>query len=497
MGKPRLDWTEQISQNANMTKARAGAALLSVSLERNAKETLQSQLLTQLRRLILNRGIPPGTKLPSSRTLAEELSVSRVTVSTVIDQLISEGYLEGRARSGVYVEAELPEQLTATPHAPAYDLVDVAANQPAPPRPFDVSVPEQGLFPYRQWSRHHDQVWRDPESALLTRADPAGWHPLRVAIADHLREWRGLICAPEQIFITSGVVEAIGLIAASALREGDQVLTEDPGFAVLNRALHRNRLIAVPAPVDRQGFDIKTAIQSTPEAKAAIVTPSRHYPLGMTLPLSRRLELLEWAVSRNGYVIEDDFDSEYRYQGQPLPAMMSLNHQDRVIYVGSFSKVVFSALRLGFTVFPRSLLPNVRAALQQTDAQASIMVQPVLARFMQSGDFATHIRRMRRLYAKRQTALVKAIQTHAEDLLVVDPVPSGMHLVAILRPALTLRMTDVEAADRANNVGLSVQPLSTFYTGEPVLQGLVLGFAGFSEEQLVPALQDLAKVLRA
>ncbi|ATF20368.1 PLP-dependent aminotransferase family protein [Phaeobacter gallaeciensis] len=486
-----------------MTKARTGAALLSLSLDRDGADTLQAQLLTQLRRLILDRMIAPGSKLPSSRTLAEELSVSRVTVSAVIDQLISEGYLEGRARSGVYVEAELPDQLPemqsgAAPHVDQVrsDIKPEKALPSAPLQPFDTSSPELTLFPYRQWARHHDQTWRRPDAALLSRIDPFGWPPLREAIADHLREWRGLPCTAEQVFITSGVVEAIGLIAAVTLNEGDEVLTEEPGYAVLNRAVHHNRLVSVPSPVDQQGFDIKTALQMTPRAKAAIVTPSRHYPLGVTMPLSRRLELIEWAVARNAYVIEDDFDSEYRFQGKPLPAMMSVSNQDRVIYVGSFSKVIFSALRLGFVVFPKSMLPKVRSALPQIDQQASLMLQPVLARFMQSGDFAIHIRRMRRLYAKRQAAVLMAIKLHAADLLIVDPVPAGMHLVAMLAPDLQSRMSDTEAVERAKSAGVTVQPLSSFFVGPPVSQGLVIGFAGFSEEHLEKGVRALAAALR-
>ncbi|CAM3947696.1 PLP-dependent aminotransferase family protein [Phaeobacter inhibens] len=488
-----------------MAKTRTGAALLSLSLDRDGADTLQAQLLAQLRRLILDRMISPGSKLPSSRTLAEELSVSRVTVSAVIDQLISEGYLEGRARSGVYVEAELPDQLPEAQSGTAASMEqgrsgtfpeEASRAVPATLRPFDASAPELTLFPYRQWARHHDQTWRRPDAALLSRVDSFGWPPLREAIADHLREWRGLPCTAEQIFITSGVVEAISLIAAATLNEGDVVLTEEPGYAVLNRAVHQNRLIPVPSPVDQQGFDIKTALQTAPRAKAAIVTPSRHYPLGVTLPLSRRLELIEWAVGCNAYVIEDDFDSEYRFQGKPLPAMMSLSNQDRVIYVGSFSKVIFSAMRLGFVVFPKSMLPKVRSALSQTDQQASLMLQPVLARFMQSGDFAIHIRRMRRLYAKRQAAVLKAIKLHAADLLIVDPVPAGMHLVAMLTPDLQNRMNDTEAAERAKSAGVIVQPLSSFFAGPPVNQGLVMGFAGFSEERLEKGVQDLAAALR-
>ncbi|MFS4583484.1 PLP-dependent aminotransferase family protein [Phaeobacter sp. C3_T13_0] len=481
-----------------MTKARTGAALLSISLDRSGKETLQAQLLLQLRRMILERMMPPGSKLPSSRTLAEELSVSRVTVSAVIDQLVSEGYLEARARSGVYVEAELPEQVPAAAmSAPRKSTREFEIEASTARQPFDMSALERDLFPYRQWSRHHDQAWRSPEPALLTRVDPFGWRPLRSAIADHLQEWRGLVCSPEQIFITAGVVDAIGLIGAVVLRDGDQVFTEDPGYSVLNRTLHRNRMVPVPSMVDENGFNIKIAEQLTSSATAAIVTPSRHYPLGVTLSLSRRLELIEWAIANQGYVIEDDFDSEFRFQGRPLPAMMALNNQDRVIYVGSFSKVIFSELRLGFVVFPNSILPNVQISLDRADPQASLMMQPVLARFMQSGDFAIHVRRMRRLYAKRQAALLQAIAIYASDLFEVDPIPSGMHLIATFTPQLSARMTDIEATHRAKTAGVSVQPLSSYFSNDPARHGLVMGFAGFTEGTLKKGIQDLAQALKS
>lgn len=469
-------------------------ALLSVSLDRNISEPLKGQLLRQLRRLILTRAIEPGDKLPSSRKLSEELSVSRVTVTTVFNQLISEGYLSGRQRSGVYVEAELPDYSPAPEtHRPTANLRAVAA--PTEIRPFELLAPELELFPYRQWSRFHDQVWRNPESDLLAKQDRFGWLPLRSAISDHLREWRGVACDPAQIAVTSGVVESLSLIAETIFSEGDTVLMEDPGYSILRRALKRSGMICQASKVDKNGLDVARAIDVAPNAKAAIVTPSRQFPLGMTLSLSRRLELIEWAEAKHAYVIEDDFDSEFRYQGQPLPAMMSLNNRSRVIYLGSFSKVMLPSLRLGFVVFPDALIDKVRDASKDLDSPASLILQPVLARFMEAGDFAIHIRRMRRLYAKRQRALIAAIEAHAHEVLSVDLIPAGMHLVARLRPKLSKKLTDREVADIATRSGISVKALSSFYTGKTQAQGLVLGFAGFDEDALQEAVVKLASAL--
>jgi GntR family transcriptional regulator/MocR family aminotransferase len=414
-----------------------------------------------------------------------------------VDQLISEGYAEGRRGSGVYVAADLPDHLLQARRSEvgAAGPAESPLAPPVPVRPFQGAAPDLSLFPHREWSRLLDRLWRDPGPNLLANADPLGWAPLRTAIADHLGAWRGITCSPHQLVVTSGAAEAVELLARVAFRPGDSVLIEEPGYRILRRALTLSGLVCRPVPVDEQGFDIARGAREAPEAKGVAVTPSRHYPLGMTLPLSRRLALLDWARRTGGIIIEDDYDSEYRYQGRPLPALMSLDDSDRVIYVGSFSKVLAPSLRLGFLVVPPPMVASVSAAMADTGPRASLVAQPVLARFMAEGSFAAHIRRTRRIYAGRQRAMLTAIGAHLNGLLEADPAPAGMHLVADLAPSLARRMSDGEATARAAAAGITLQPLSSYYAGAPLRQGLILGYAGFDEAAIAGGIETLKEVL--
>jgi len=492
----RIDWHEKISNSGKMVQSTSSAALLSISLDRNLKEPLHAQLAGHLRRLILDRRFEAAERLPSSRMLADELSISRVTVTTAFDQLISEGYAEGRQGSGVYVAADLPGYTFSSDRGSHGAIDDDGLPVPKLPIPFETSAPDLQNFPHREWARIVDQVWRSPEPSLLAKPDLVGWGPLRRAIASHLNDWRGVQCAPSQIVITSGLVEAVELTTKAALAAGDTVMVEDPGHRVLRNALLANRLVCKPVPVDENGFNIQASAKLCRNARAVFVTPSRQYPLGMTLPLARRLELLEWAVRTKGLIIEDDFDSEYRYVGQPLPALMSLDDQECVIYVGSFSKVLLPTLRLGFVVFPKRLISNARDVMGSTGPRTSFLAQPPLQQFIETGGFATHIRRMRRLYAQRQKTLVAALQHHAKGLLRIEPASGGMHIVAELAPKLVDKMTDIEVAERINAVGISVSALSTYFAGRPTQQGLVLGYAGFDEDSIQSSAVQLANALK-
>lgn len=472
-----------------MNKASFNAAFLSIALDRGAAAPLQAQLTQALRDLVHRSRARSGDRLPSSRGLAQELSVSRVTVTGAYDQLIAEGYLEGRQGSGVYVAADLPDIPApgagrARREAPVSPL--------APVRPFLHSAADQREFPFADWARLSDQVWRKPEPALMAQPDPFGWPPLRAAIAAHLGDWRGLDCTSEQIVITSGLTETVELVARAVLNPGDAVAVEEPGHGVLRQALADLGLDCHPVRVDGQGFDIDRA----PAALAAVVvTPSRQFPLGMVMPLARRLNLLAWAAATGGLILEDDFDGEYRYQGHPLPAMMSLDDRNRVLYVGSFSKVLFPALRLAFAVLPEPLIPPVRAILARIGPRASLVSQPVLARFIAEGGFATHLRRMRRLYGTRQKALLATLDRHAGGLLTAEPEAGGMHLIARPGPKLAGRLSDREASAIAGRAGVTVRPLSAFFAGPPDDEGFILGYAGYTEAEMEEAVQAWAKAL--
>ncbi|MFM9942844.1 MAG: PLP-dependent aminotransferase family protein [Hyphomicrobiaceae bacterium] len=480
------------------TPSTAAAAVLALEVDRRKNEPLHAQLGQQLRRMILEGRIGRGVRLPSSRSLAVDLNISRATVVLAYDQLASEGYLEGRQGAGAFVSSSLPEQMlqvarpavAPSPRKPA----PAAMAQPEPSRPFQLGAADPQLFPYRDWARLLARVWRNPRRDLTGPMNPFGWADLRAAIAVHLREWRGIDCPAARIVITSGTADAVDILTHAAFQRGDGVWMEEPGYPSLRYALVNAGIATTPVPVDAGGFDVELALRLAPAARGAIVTPSRQFPLGPVLPLSRRLALLDWAASSQAWIIEDDFDSEYRYSGAPLPALTSLDRSDRTIYIGSFSKVLSPSLRLGFIVLPEQLVEPTTLHLRRRGAMASIVAQPVLAEFMATGAYATHIRRTRRIYAKRMAALV-AEQPQLDGLLELTPTTAGMHLVALLAPKLKRRMSDREAADRARRAGIATSALADYCTLTPTASGLILGFAGFPEADLQSAADRLAKAL--
>ena len=464
------------------------AALAGLSLDRADREPLHRQLASELKRLILGQTIASGARLPSSRVYAEELGVSRATVVAAIEELIAEGYAEGRHGSGVFVAPDLPDHVLRAAEQAA-PLAESALPRPDEVRPFLPAAPELALFPHAIWAKLMLKTWRHPVRELLSSPDPLGWAPLRLAIADHLRAFRGMRCAPEQLLITSGAGETLELLAQSIFTRGDKVLIEEPGNALIRRTLSELGLKTVSIPVDEGGLDIAKGVRN---ARAAVVTPARHYPLGMTMPLARRLALLEWARLRKTWVIEDDYDSEYRYQGKPLPALMGVDDSGVVVSLGSFSKTMLPGLRISYLVVPHNLINDVSAVMRERGARVSIFLQPVLAEFMRLGHYAIHIRRMRRLYTRRQQALREAIAHHAGDLLSTSPEPAGMHLICTLRNG----MNDRDASKRAAKAGLLAPALSDYFAGEPFRQGLVLGYAGFDETVIDTSIKTLAQALR-
>jgi GntR family transcriptional regulator/MocR family aminotransferase len=468
-------------------QATSDAALAAFSLAHGDQTPLRVQLANELKRLILQRILQPGSKLPASRSLAEELGVSRVTVVSAIEELVAEGYAEGYRGSGVYVSGDLPEQ---TLEMPVKDTsATLESSQLAPLSPLRPAAPEVRLFPHETWARLMLKTWRAPDEALLGLTDPMGWPPLRQAIAEHLAAFRGMLVSPHQVIITSGANEALEAIARTLLEPGDRVFVEEPGYPTIWRTLADTGLVTRHVPVDRDGFDIANA---EGEAAAALVTPSRHYPTGVTMPLARRLGLIEWALKRESFIIEDDYDSEYRYRGRPLPALASLDEGGRVLYVGSFSKTMLPGLRLGFLVVPPALADRFVRTVAERGPRASLMMQPVLARFIAEGHLGAHIRRMRRLYARRQATLIAAIARDAEGILSAQAEPAGMHLVCRLT-----NMDDRQAETLASEAGIAASALSRYFAGAPSRQGLLLGYAGYDEQTIDDAVKRLGDALRA
>lgn len=478
------------------------AALLTLVTDRADAAPLYVQLYEQLRELILSERLAAAQRLPATRTLADELGVSRTTVVAAYDQLRSEGYIDARRGSGAFVANVPPDHLlsarsiAAKPLHPSKNDRQTDLRPPEHrPLPFSPGAVDQDLFPTQLWSRLLDRAWRRHGCNLLNRSDARGHVPLQHAISEHLKIWRAIDCDAEQIFVTSGSAEGLRLVLSSLLDKPDRVFLEDPGYDTFRRVVADQRHEAVCCPVDGEGLDIAEAERRTPNARAAIVTASRHYPLGVTMSLARRLALLDWAKRTGGWIIEDDYDSEYRYAGRPLATLMSLDETERVIYLGSFSKVLFPTLRLGYVVAPRGAVDLFTTALRSIGSSASMVAQPALAEFIESGAFASHIRRMRRVYGRRLVALRQALDTHCQGLLEPAGTDGGMHIVARLSEKLARDTSDIELSRRAHAAGLIAPAISSHAIEHHDVQGLVLGFAAFQECELANGVRCLASVL--
>ena len=475
-----------------MSRPLLGTSSSEIGIDREDREPIQAQIARQLRSLVLSGRLKPQTRLPSTRALSEELSVARATVVEAYEQLVSEGYLETRSGSGTRVAAELPETLlTSTPKERAREPSRQTGRR-EPARPFRSGLVDWENFPHDAWGRLLGRFWRNPPVTLLEHNDPFGWLPLREAIARHLYEWRGIDCAAEQVIVTAGGLDAFDLIGRSILHPGDEVWFEEPGYPTARRIFSLGGVTAVPVPVDAEGLVVARGIERAGAARAAFVTPARQYPTGVTMPLARRLELLDWAAEADAIVIEDDYDSEYRYVGKPLPALMSLDKRARVIYTGTFSKVFSPIVRLGYIVVPQALVKRFREERISHGAPPSLMAQPALAEFMGSGAFAIHIRRMRRIYAARRRALIEALKPGEGKLFRIDASPAGLML--LLR--LARGASDEEIVGKLEAKGIETQSLSSHYAGRKREQGLLLSFAGFSEQDLQQAAARLIGVLK-
>jgi GntR family transcriptional regulator/MocR family aminotransferase len=494
-----------------MRRAEAMAALLPVAVDAEQGEPLHRQVYRELARLILAGRIAAGSRLPSSRELARELGVARNTVLAALDQLTSEGYVEGRRGSGTYVATDLPD---APPLAPEGSMARAAARallrpplaprasmladgRYAPARLTGLLAPgstDPGEFPFELWARLLAKSWRRPSQTLAAGGSPAGYLPLRQAIADYLRLLRGVRCEAEQVIIVSGSRNGLDLAARLLLSSGDPVWLEDPGYPGLRGPLTAAGAKLVPIPVDDEGIDITMAPRGS-RPRLIVVSPSHHYPLGMTMSLPRRLQLLERARQSDAWVLEDDYDSEWRYRGRPLAALQGLDADGRVIYAGSFSKVLFASLRVGYLVVPPQVLDAFLSARATLDDQPSLIAQPALAEFLAEGHFAAYLRRQRRIYRARQELALAASSQHLSGLLHVPPDSGGLHLVGFSTPELARRMDDFTASRRAAAVGITVPPLSKYWIGSSGRQGLMLGYAAMPEAAIEPAIERLAAAL--
>jgi GntR family transcriptional regulator/MocR family aminotransferase len=473
--------------------------LMLVTIDRASPVPVLRQVYLELRRAILAGAIPPGGKLPPTRVLAAQLGIARNSVVAAYEQLLAEGFIEGRVGAGSYVSRDMPEALEVPPPPAA----------PPPPMPahrYPASLPHAGQYgtaPFNTGRCSLDdrtlQVWRsltmrhlqalDP--ALLGYADPRGSLPLRQAIARYLRAARAVRCEPEQVVVTAGAQQAIDLMLRVLLEAGDPVWLEDPCYPAVRAALAAARARIVPVPVDAQGLDVAAGIAASPEARLAYVTPSSQYPLGVVLSMARRLELLAWARRAGAWVLEDDYDSEFRYAGRPLASLQGIDDGGRVIYVGTFSKVLFPGLRLGYAVVPPELLDAVLSARLLTDWHPAALQEGVVTDFLEEGHFAQHLRRMRQHYRLARDTLVAALRERLPDTLEVEVPEQGMKLLARLRPGLA----DSAVAAAAARRGIVARPVSPMFMAAPPVQGLMLGFSGHEPGALRWAARELAEAL--
>jgi GntR family transcriptional regulator / MocR family aminotransferase len=474
---------------------------------------LYQQLYTHLRLSILTGKLKGGTKLPSTRRLAEELGVSRNTVVNAYEQLLAEGYLETASGSGTFIARVLPEHLLRTPVQPVPRTTEETAppqarfsrharSQMAAPRqqsslakhdavpPFAAGAPALDAFPYKVWSRLVTRHARRISGDTIAYQKLIGYRPLREAIASHVTMSRRVQCTAEQVIIVSGSQSGLDLASRLFLDPGDQVWLEDPGYLGARGALLGVGARIIPVPVDDEGLNVEEGMKRAPDAKLAFVTPSHQFPLGVTMSLQRRLALLDWAKRSGAYILEDDYDSEYRFEGRPLPALQALDDAGRVVYIGTFSKVLFPSLRIGYLIVPPELVEGFITVRHNVDIHVPHLEQAVLADFIAEGHFTQHLRRMRKLYAERRAALLEAVRDLPLD---VQAPPAGIHCVGWLQAGVD----DVAVTQEAAAYGLELWPVSMFSMEPPTRGGIVLGYGAFAPETIKEGVRRLERVLGA
>jgi GntR family transcriptional regulator/MocR family aminotransferase len=474
-----------------------------IPVARDAKLPLHRQLYNGYRDAIVEGRLGPGERLPSTRALADELGLSRIPVVGAFEQLLAEGYLESRVGAGTFVARVLPDVGPRTPGRPgpvrpgrrpvaAGPMRLVTAPEPwlAGRGAFRVSQPAVDAFPLALWARLSARHARSSSPRQLEYGDPMGQRPFREVLAGYLGAARAVRCDAEQIMVVSGSQQALELSARVLLEPRSPVWVEEPGYSGARDVLTMAGADLVPVPVDDEGLDVAAGVRLASNARAAYVTPSHQYPLGATLSAPRRLALLDWARRSGAWILEDDYDSEYRYGSPPIAALQGLDRDDRVIYIGTFSKVLFPALRVGYLVVPRDLVPRFARVRDAVDLFPPTQNQAVLTEFIADGHYARHLRRMRLLYRERRSALVAALSEELGDVG-VHGAEAGMHLVVTLPPGVRDRAVAIRAAE----AGLWVMPLSETYIGARKRHGFVLGFGATDASQMREKVRLLASLL--
>jgi len=484
-----------------------------IMLDATLPVPLYKQLYERLRGAILAGRLERGARLPSTRTLASELGISRSTTVLAYTQLLLEGYLESRAGQGTLVSRDLPatlfhEQTVHTPAKPPGALktsltplasrVRSLQDMPMPSRieepaggAFRGGEPALDLFPFEVWARLIARRARQSLRAFARYQPPAGFYPLREAIAAQIGITRGVRCVPEQIIITAGSQGAFDLAARTLLNAGEAVWMENPCYFGARGALLAAGARLVPVPVDEQGLVVETGRKRCPEARLVSTTPSHQFPTGVTMSLSRRLALLDWARETGAWILEDDYDSEYRSSGRPLEALQGLDHAGRVLYIGTFSKVLFPTLRLGYLVAPAELVEPLLTMRRFLDVHIPMLEQMALFDFLHEGYYGRHVRQMLHHYSRLRDLLHRELCTHLGGLLEVHAPEGGLNLVGWLPPG----KDDRRASRLAAQVGIEVMPISTFSLEPLPRGGLLFGYARTDEEAILHGVKTLAAAL--
>ena len=479
------------------------AELYGWQLDRAGGTPLPRQIYMQIRASVRSGSLSAGAKLPSSRAMASRLGVARASVVAAYEQLLAEGYVEGRRGAGTFVSNALCEFARSPPRRPRYPArrsqrraspVDAFADFERPAahtdgRPFNTGRTLVDARTAETWRKLTHRAIRSIGPNDLGYTDPCGLIALRRTICDYLCAARAVRCEPQQIVITAGTQHAVEITIRVVLTPGDAVWIEDPGYPLTYAQLLLAKVRPCPVAVDRQGIVVETGLRVAPKARAAFVTPSHQFPTGVAMSMARRIELLAWARSAGAFIVEDDYTSEFRYSGPPLASLQGLDEDERVIYVGTLNKALFPGLRIGYAVVPQGLLPAFSGARYLMDRQPPTLCQSVAAEFLQQGHFAAHVRRMRQMYREQRDALAATLMRRAGEHIEVAVPDQGMHLVAYLKNSAC----DVDLEARARQAGIITRAVSRFYRSAPPRHGLMLGFSGFPRPLIVPAAARLAR----
>ena len=479
------------------------------TLEPTGALPLRRQLYNWFLRAIADGRLKPGQRVPSTRRMALELGVSRITVLWAYEQLTAEGYLQTIRGSGAVVARSIPSSLGADRMRAAGAARRSAAKVPLSrqtarllrlrqERTLPVmgafrNAPALDRFPRRLWARLVSRNARRAPARDMGYGDAMGEPALRRAIAEYLGAVRGARCDESQVMITAGSQQGLQITLRALLNPGDRVWMEEPGYPGARRALLMAGCEPVPVPIGAEGLLVERGMQKCASARAAYVTPSHQYPLGMTLSASRRFQLLNWAQRADAWIIEDDYDSEYRFGGQPISSLQGLDSEARVIYVGTFSKVCFPALRIGYLILPHALVPAFRAVRDAIDIFPPTLYQQTLADFMREGHFARHIRRMGTLYAERRARMIGALERHFGGVVEIVSATAGIHLVVLLPRGVD----DESTAARLRAAGIACSTLSACCLERPRRGGLILGYGGVPSDQMDDSVRRLAQIVQA